>query len=107
LIYDEVTASIRGTVLETLCGYGPIDSVPVMLHEIPEDPEAVRRVRTALTDRSGQFEIGGLEPGIPHAVRFGLVDTHTVHTDTLVFSPGERLDYDVGLQRLTPCGLAP
>jgi hypothetical protein len=121
LRYGQETATVTGTVREPLC-VGPLDSVTVRLSELDRDPA---RVRTVLTTRAGEFVIGALEPGIPHAlwVRARQVpvdsvfdtrvwryvytewtDIHTLHTDTLTFMPGQRLAYAIQLARLFPCG---
>jgi hypothetical protein len=121
LRYNRETATVTGTVREPLC-YGLLDSVTVRLTELGRDPA---RVRTVLTTRAGEFLIGALEPGIPHAlsVRAPQVpidsvfdtrawryvytewtDVHTLHTDTLTLMPGQRLEYAIQLARLFPCG---
>jgi hypothetical protein len=120
LRYGPATATVSGTVTEPLC-VGALDSVTVRLSELDRDPA---RIRTVLTTRTGQFLIGALEPGIPHAlsVRAPQVpidsvfdtrawryvytewtDVHTLHADTLTFMPGQRLEYAVQLARLFPC----
>jgi hypothetical protein len=125
LRYNPETATVSGTVSETRCGDGPIDSVTVQMTELDRDPA---RIRPVLSTRSGEFLIGALEPGIPHAlwVRAPLIptdsvfdvrqfryvyiawkDSHTLHTDTLTFLPGQRMEYDIGLERLTSCGEPP
>lgn len=125
LRYGPETATVTGTVNETRCGDGPIDSATVQLTEIGQEPS---RIRTVLSGQAGTFSIGALEPGIPHFlwVRaptvpsdsvFDLrtfryvytkwVDIHTLHTDTLTFVPGQEEEYDIDLQRLTPCNQPP
>jgi hypothetical protein len=125
LRYNQETASLFGTVRETFCGDGPRDSVIVRLNEMDRDPA---RIRTVLTTRAGTYTIGALEPGIPHFlwVRAPQVpidsvfdlhlfrwvyteweDVHTLPTDTLTFLPGEQLEYDIDLRRLTPCSEPP
>jgi hypothetical protein len=121
LRYGPETATVTGTVREPLC-VGPLDSVTVRLSELDPDPA---RIRTVLTTRAGEFLIGALEPGIPHALwvrapqvpidsvfdlrAFRYVytewtDVHTLHTDTLTFMPGQRLEYAIQLARVFPCG---
>ncbi len=121
LRYGRETATVSGTVSETHCGDGPLDSVTVQVSEIGRDPA---RVRTVLSNEAGEFLIGALEAGIPHvfSARAPLVpidslpqpwttqykyvewaDFHTLHNDTLTFIPGQQLEYEISLQRLTPC----
>jgi len=125
LRYNPETATVTGTVRETLCGDGPLDSVTVQLTELGPNPA---RIRTVLTTRAGEFVIGALEPGIPHFLKaraplipvdsifdlrtFSYVytewaDVHTIPTDTLTFTPGQRVAYDIDLERLTPCSEPP
>ncbi len=121
LRYNPETATVSGIVSEMRCGDGPIDSVTVQLTEMDREPA---RIRPVLSNQAGEFLIGALEPGIPHVLwaRAPLVpidsvfnpwtfqyeyvewaDFHTLHTDTLTFIPGQQLEYDIGLERLTPC----
>jgi hypothetical protein len=106
LRYDGGTATVRGTVRERGCGGGPIESALVQLTETGRDPA---RIRTAFTTRAGEFVIGALESGIPHVLQAGARPYYSPHTDTLMFMPGQRLEYDVHLEPVTPCGqvLAP
>jgi hypothetical protein len=124
LRYNQETATVRGTIRETRCGDGPLDSVTVQLTEMDRDPA---RIRTVLSN-AGEFLIGALEPGIPHSmwvhappipvdsvwnvyawrwVYTEWEDIHTLHTDTLTFIPGEQVQYDINLERLTSCGEPP
>jgi hypothetical protein len=121
LRYNGETATMNGTVSDS--GYrcdASLDSVTVLLTELDRDPA---RVRTALSNHAGEFLIGALQPGIPHLVwarappvaidsefvaRFqwrytDWYDLHAVHTDTLTFTPGQRLEYDIQLERFLPC----
>jgi len=121
LRYGSETAAVIGTVREPRC-VGPLDSVVVQLTEMNREPA---RIRTVLSNGAGEFVIGALEPGIPHlawarappvpidsewvAATFRWQytewwDVHAVHTDTLTFTPGQRLEYDIHLDRLLPCG---
>lgn len=121
LRYDRETATVIGTVREPRC-VGPLDSVTTRMTEMDRDPA---RIRTALSDGAGEFVVGALEPGIPHVVwarappvpidsvwvmsefRWRYTewfDVHAVHTDTLTFTPGQQLEYDIPLERLLPCG---
>ncbi|MEX1184397.1 MAG: hypothetical protein WEF86_14390 [Gemmatimonadota bacterium] len=113
--YDSESASLTGFVEETFCGNGPIDSVLVRLEELDGEPDALRKIRTAITDLSGEFEIDGLEPGMRYDVLVrarmvivpfvGLLDTHTRQTDTIVFVPGEHRNYNAALSyNINPCG---
>jgi hypothetical protein len=123
LRYNSETATVTGTVSETRCGDGPVDSATVRLTEMDRDPA---RIRPVLTDRAGKFVIGALQPGIPHflwarAPRvptdsvptfFGWVytawkDVYTIPTDSLTFIPGQQLEYDIYFERLTPCSEPP
>jgi hypothetical protein len=125
LRYGGGTATVSGTVDETRCGDGPIDSVTVQLTEMNRDPA---RIRTILSNQAGEFVIGALEPGVAHllwvrappipidsvwnlpAWRWDYVeweDIHTLHSDTLTFIPGQRVEYDINLRRLTPCNEPP
>ncbi len=120
LRYNPETATVAGTVNEPRC-VGPLDSVTVQLTEMDQEPV---RIRTALSNRAGEFSIGALEPGIPHVLwvrappipidsvwnvyawRWEYVawaDIHTLHTDTLTFMPGQQVEYDINLERLTAC----
>jgi len=114
LRYDAASATLRGTVAETRCSLGPFDSLLVTLREVRQ-PTAVRRVRTTLTNRLGEFEIAGLEAGVRHVLtvrpptrrdeRGFIIDLYTQHTDTLEFTPGEQKRYDIGLRRLDECSV--
>ena len=124
LRYNPETATVSGTVSETRC-VGPLDSVTVQLTEMDREPA---RIRTVLSNRAGEFLIGALEPGISHFLwvrappipvdsvfdlrTFSYVytewkDIHTLPTDTLTFMPGQQVEYDINLQRLTPCSQPP
>jgi hypothetical protein len=125
LRYNPETATVIGTVRETHCGDGPIDSVTVQLTEMGRDPA---RVRTVMSSLAGKVVIGALEPGIPHFLRAraALVpsdsvvnpwtfqyeytawkDVHTLPSDTLTFMPGQQVEHDINLERLTPCSEPP
>lgn len=114
--YDERSATLTGTVVETRCGDGSIDSVTVELHEAVDSTHVVL-VRRALSARTGAFEIGALEPGKTYALKVRAkpislgggvyLDIYSILTDTLAFAPGERRSYPVGLRRLTPCDQKP
>jgi hypothetical protein len=120
LRYGSETATVIGTVSEPRC-VGPLDSVVVQMTEMNREPA---RIRTVLSNGAGEFVVGALEPGIPHVVwarappvpidsvfnvyRFTWeysewMDIHTPHTDTVTFMPGQRLEYDIRLERLLPC----
>jgi hypothetical protein len=125
LRYDPETAMVSGTLTETRCGDGPIDSATVQLTEMNREPA---RIRTVLTNRAGEFVIGALEPGISHFLwvrapqiptdsvvdpwTFSYVytewgDIHTLHTDTLTSMPGQQVEFDINLERSTPCNQPP
>jgi hypothetical protein len=120
LRYGSETARVIGTIREELC-VGPLDSVVVQMTELNREPA---RIRTVLSNGAGEFLIGALEPGISHSLwvrappvpidsvfnvyRFTWeysewFDIHTLHTDTVTFLPGQRLEYDIRLERLLPC----
>ena len=113
LRYGPESARISGTVTETRCGRGPIDSVTVTLRELDREPEPTRRIRETMTTPGGRFEVGALEPGMRYDVRVrakpfivpfvGIVESHTIHTDTIEFAPGEDRSYDVSLEWVDPC----
>jgi hypothetical protein len=105
LRYNEETATVSGTVRGTGCRDGPIDSVTVQLTELDRDPA---RVRTVRSNRAGAFLIGALEPGISHFLRARAppiladgkpIGIYSTHTDTLTFTPGQQVEYDINL----PC----
>jgi hypothetical protein len=112
LRYNRETAMLIGTVSDRGCG--PLtDPVEVRLTEMDRDPA---RVRTARSTPAGEFVIGALEPGIPHFLQVRpppvrvdsvYVDMCRPHTDTLTFMPGQQVEYDINLQRLTPCSQPP
>jgi hypothetical protein len=93
LRYSQETATLRGTVRETGCGSAPLAGATVQLTELDRDPARIRSVRST---RSGEFLIGALEPGIPHLLRASAYE-HSTHTDTLTFTPGQQLEYDIDL----------
>jgi len=124
LRYGPETATVSGTVSDTIYAcVGPLDSVVVRLTELGPDPA---RARSAVSTRTGAFAIGALEPGIPHLVwarappvpidsEFDArtfqwrytewFDVHAVHTDTLTFTPDQRMEYDIKLRRVLPCNV--
>jgi hypothetical protein len=125
LRYTSETATVRGITTETYCNDGPIDSVTVRLTEIGRDPA---RVRTVFTAEDGEFVFGAMEPGVPHELwarapqvptdsvfdpwtfsyeYTAWTDIYTIPTDTLTFTPGEELEYDLHFERSTPCGEPP
>lgn len=116
LRYDDVSASVAGTVTETRCADGPIAEVTVQLRELVAPP-AVPRIREVTTDERGAFSIGALDPDVGWALRArakpvpifgqGEIDIYALHYDTLGFAPGARARYDIGLPRLTPCDQKP
>ena len=113
LRYDAAAATIHGKVSEVRCGLGPFDTLQVQLSEVDANATGHRKLRNTLTNRSGQFEIGGLEPGVRYFLlarpptrrdeRGFIIQLYTQHTDTVVFTPGERRLYDIGLRRLDAC----
>ncbi len=125
LRYNPETATVSGTVRETRCGDGPIELDTLRMKELDRDPA---RIRTVYSTRAGEFVIGALEPGIPHVlwsrpaqipvdsvvdmscfcyVYTEYADAYTPHIDTLTFVPGQHLEYNINLERLTPCGEPP
>jgi hypothetical protein len=122
LRYGPETATVSGTVRDSVHAcVGPLDSVTVRLTEMDRDPA---RIRTVLSNDAGEFVFGALEPGIPHLVwahappvpidsvwvveefrwrHTDWFDVHAVYTDTLTVTPGQELEYDIGMHRLLPC----
>ncbi|MEX1181701.1 MAG: hypothetical protein WEF86_00595 [Gemmatimonadota bacterium] len=115
LRYDAGSAVLKTTVEETRCGNGALDSTMVQLREIDGEP-TTRKVRTVMTNREGEARIAALEPGVRYSlfVRakpipdpfWGEIESHSLHTDTVTFSPGEQRSYDVELEQINPCGSA-
>jgi hypothetical protein len=123
LRYNGETAMLTGTVTETHCGDGLMPSPTVRLTEIGPDPARIRSVRGT---RAGEFVIG-LDPGIPHGLWVRATDVvvdsarnpwtgewepiwgdvHTHHTDILTLMPGQVVEYDMQLERLTQCNRPP
>jgi hypothetical protein len=114
LRYNQTSAALSGTVTETRCGDGPIDSVTVQLTEIDQDPP---EIRSYLTGADGGFGIEALDPATRYALKVrakplpvfggGELDIYDIHIDTLTFASGELRKYDVHLRRLTPCDQKP
>lgn len=107
LNYDLSSTSLEGTVSETRCGDGPIDSVTVTLTELDADPAEVRR---NLTTPDGHYRIAALVPGTRYALLvigkgLGGFAVYDVVEDTLTFTPGERRERDFGLRWLPSCDL--
>lgn len=109
--YDPDVATLTGRVTDAKCG-GPIARTTVRLIELDPDPARGRVTRVAYANRDGSFRVGALEPGrryqlIVSRLRFQydlpFIPTYDAHTDTLTFSPGERVVYDVALPRIEPC----
>jgi hypothetical protein len=107
LRYNQETATVIGSVrgTGTGCPNGLLARVKLQLTELDRDPV---RVRTAFSNRAGEFLIGALEPGIPHSmvarappvfVGSELIDIYSIHTDTLTFMPGQQIEYDI----ILPC----
>jgi hypothetical protein len=112
LRYDDSTATVRGSVLDARCGAQPVTGATLQLRELDPGPGGRRRVRTARSDSSGEFEISALESGRRHELtvtRGGgteggvMVPDYTAYSDTLAFAPGEQVTYHVPLQRVGPC----
>ncbi|NJD09868.1 MAG: hypothetical protein FIB01_05285 [Gemmatimonadetes bacterium] len=116
LSYGGNSATLTGTVQEVRCGKGPIDSVRVQRTELNPNPTH-RKVRTTLTNRSGEFTIGALEPGIRYILKgrsptrpnppFGPIDMYASPTDTIQFTPGERAQRVVGFRQNSECWMDP
>jgi hypothetical protein len=109
LRYTPETATLSGSVRDSGCRGGPLDSARVRLREMDRDPA---RIRTAFSTRAGEFLIGALEPGIPHfleaqaapvIVNGEPIEAYGTYTDTLTFLPGQRVAHDIRLVRLAPC----
>jgi len=114
LRYGPESVTLAGRVSEARCGDGPVDTVTVELRELGGETGAPRKIRSTFTNRAGEFMVGALEPGVSYLLKarakpepdpfWGEVDIYTIHTDTVVFTPGEVAAYDVELRRLTQCG---
>jgi hypothetical protein len=105
LNYDRSSASLEGTVSETRCGGGPLDSATVTLTQLDADPA---EVRTFLTGPDGHYWIAALVPGTRYALEvfgkaLGPLRVYDTVEDTLTFTSGERRERDVGLHWLPPC----
>jgi hypothetical protein len=111
--YNDAAASVRGRVNEVRCGEGALDSASVVLTEVDTQPRSHRKIRTTLTNKSGEYEIEGLESGVryefhvhakPEPEPFtGLVNYHSMVTDTIQFGVGERRTRDITLERIVIC----
>jgi hypothetical protein len=105
LRYDESSAWLSGTVRDAACDRGPLTGALVSLRELDADAAGQRKVRPVATTRAGAFQIGALEAGKRYGLsvtRFTFNDPYDQfreHTDTLQFTAGERLTYDVALER--------
>ena len=103
LRYEAGAATLTGTVTDAACTGDPVARASVRLRELDPVPPADRKVRSAPSRRTGEFEIGALEAG-----RYALsvtrpstnpLEQYEEHTDTLVIAAGERATYDVPLRR--------
>lgn len=110
LRYNAATASLSGMVTEARCG-GAIREAKIDLVELGLAPPAYAQMRSTESGGSG-YRVSGLVPGVSYALKVWVdvdpwVAVYSVHTDTLVFQPGEQRSYDVKLERDGPCGSAP
>lgn len=112
LRYDSVAASASGTVIETRCGDGPVDSATVRFTELDDSA----RTQFAATTPDGAFEFGALKPGVPYNLYVyaklqpslsQYTNIYTTVDDTVTFSPGEHWSKDLYIQRLIPCEQKP
>lgn len=107
LNYDLSSASLEGTVSETRCGRGALDSATVALTQLDADPA---EVRTFLTTPDGHYWIAALVPGTRYALEVsgkgsGGIQVYSTVQDTLTFTRGERRERDFGLHWLPSCDL--
>jgi hypothetical protein len=93
LSYGPETATLTGHVTDPHC-HRNLESWPVRLTMSDED-----RVRTAVSDLFGSFEIRGIRPGIPYtlSVRGGIY--HIDYDEVITFAPGERAHRNIELFR--------
>ena len=114
--------TLLGTVTETRCGDGPIDSATVQLTELYVPAGLTPRTLTGRTNRNGEYLITGLRPYL-HVLRVRgpdvvvdsvynpetggwdpvLANVYTERVDSVRFQPDQVVKYDVRLGRLTPC----
>lgn len=116
LRYDASTAWLSGTVTETRCNDGRMYGATVTLREL-DGSGPHQLIRKVVTGTDGQYLMGALTPGMRYALEIigrpdrepggGLVNIHSVDTDTIQFTPGERMRYDAGLIRYTFCSQKP
>ena len=105
LRYDPGWAAIEGSLTDNRCGViTSVRGATVELRELePEEPFAPR-VRYVLSRMGGQYLIRGVVPGERYALRVSRpsatpTEHFLEHHDTLTFTPGQRMQYDVALQR--------
>jgi hypothetical protein len=119
--------TLLGTVTETRCGDGPIDSATLDLTELNVTPPDIPRTHIGRTNGNGEFLITGLRPRLIHLLRLRGPDTvvdsvynpetggwdpvleniYSERIDYLRFLPDQVVKYDVQLGRLTSCSEPP
>ena len=107
LRYDAGKATLRGVVTDARCG-GPVVAAEVRLREVDLVPPAARKIRVAQTTRTGEFEIGALDPEKRYALTIrrlspAFFDEFQEHTAPIQLSPGEIATHDATLVRVDPC----
>ena len=110
LRYDASSATLRGALTDITCADQPVVSANIRLREIDPPSGTPRRIRSTLSDHSGEYEIGALEGAKRYALSIrrngpGVIDAYSEYTDTLEFAPGEVMTRDIGLQRLVSCSV--
>jgi len=119
--------TLLGTVTETRCGDGPIDSATLELTELNVTPPDNPRTHIGRTNGNGEFLITGLRPQFIHFLRVRGPDTvvdsvynpetgrwdpvleniYSERIDYLRFLRDQVVKYDVRLGRLTSCSEPP
>jgi len=123
----QIAAVPQGTVTETRCGDGPIDSATLELTELNVTPPDNPRTHIGRTNGNGEFLITGLRPQFIHFLRVRGPDTvvdsvynpetgrwdpvleniYSERIDYLRFLRDQVVKYDVRLGRLTSCSEPP
>jgi len=112
--YGPESVTVRGVVTDPTCNL-LVEGAAIELREI-HGPGSPTVSRTTRTDRLGRFELGALLAGIEYSLLithpalwppedpYTVVKVYPDYTDTLGFTPGETVVYDVPLVRPVPCG---
>lgn len=105
LRYDAAAATLKGTVTDVLCTGEGVPGATVELRELDPADASRPKIRFTSTSHSGEYEIGGLVAGGRYAlsvnrfIKSNPSEQYEEHTDTLVFTQGESITYDVDLRR--------